>query len=206
MRILLIAPLHDYPTSLSIRAAFQINQFLNSQRIPHDFLWGFSANRPAINYLTRKYTYNGVFYYGHGMEDRLGDALMIIKGLIDTKNIGSLRNSIMYTMACLSGQELAREAIKKGVRAYYGHKIRYFAFVERIGIKYNFLQDWISLVNYIPYQLLNGVSTAIALHKYETYANMLYSRYIGLDKEVNLELLYKNALYLELYGDRDAAL
>lgn len=206
MRLLVIAPLHDYPTSLSTRAVFRLTRFMDSRDINYDLLWGLSANRPAINHFARTHTYNGVFYYGHGMEDRLGGALMPIIGLIDAKNIGLFEDTIFYTMACLSGRELSKEAIKKGVSSYYGQTVRYFAFVSKMGLRYDFMDDWIRMVNLIPKRLILGDSTGIALHKYEHYANKLYTRYLELDKDTNLHLVYKNALHLELYGKRDAIL
>jgi len=84
--------------------------------------------------------------------------------------------------------------------------VRYFAFVEKIGQDHNFLQDWIDLVTYIPKRLIYGDTTGTALSKYETFSNNLYTKYLGLDKDVNLKLLYKNALHLELFGSRTATL
>lgn len=206
MKILVIAPLHDYPTVISNKAVSQLLNYMNSAGVKYDVLRYGLANRALINLSAQLNDYTGVFYYGHGDEDKLGDWLLPIIGLIDEKNIGLFKDTIFYTMACLSGVSLAETSIKKGVKSYFGHMIRYFAFVERYDLKRDFLQDWIDLVTYIPKQLILGDSTGIALMKYDRFANQLYARYLSLDKELNLGLLYKNALHLELFGSRTATL
>lgn len=206
MKILVIAPLHDYPTILSNRAVSQLLDFMNELGIKYNLLRFISVNRPTINLLASLNHYDGIFYYGHGDTDRLGDWVMPLIGLIDKRNIKLFKNSIIYTMACLSGIQLSKTAIKNGVRAYFGHNVRYFAFVKKLGLKYDFLQDWIDLVNYIPQRLLLGDDTGIAMMKYEQFANKLYAKYLALDRDVNLQLLYQNALHLTLYGDRTAKL
>lgn len=206
MKILVIAPLHDYPTILSNKAVSQLLIFMNSAGVNYDVLRYGLANRALINLSAKLNEYTGVFYYGHGDEDRLGDWFLPIMGLIDEKNIGLFKDTIFYTMACLSGVELAETSIKKGVKSYFGHMIKYFAFVERHELKRDFLQDWIDLVIFIPKQLILGDSTGIALMKYDRFANQLYSHYLSIDKDLNLDLLYKNALHLELFGNRTATL
>jgi hypothetical protein len=204
MRVLVISPLHDYPTYLSNKAVLDLLDFLKKRNVSYDHLSLF-ANRFSVNLLAKK-GYNGVFYYGHGQEDRLGDILIDFLPLIDANNVGLFQNSIIYTMSCLSGVELGKIAIKKGVKAYFGHSIRYFAFVNLLGSNHDFIADWIKLVNYIPKALVEGKIARKALIEYENFANDLYTRYLKLDKEKNLKILYLNALYLELYGNPAARL
>ncbi|KKM67433.1 hypothetical protein LCGC14_1471230 [marine sediment metagenome] len=206
MRLLIISPLHDYPTTLSNKAVRILLKFIDAHKIKYDFLTSFTANRFNINRKARKNKYDGVFYYGHGQEDRLGDWAMEILPLIDKRNIGLFQDSIFYTMSCLSGKELAPIAIKEGVRAYFGHNVRYFAFVNQLKIDYDFFYDWVKLVNYIPKRLILGDTTGAALRKYELFANSIYAKYLFHDKEGNLKLLYSNALHLELFGDTIATL
>jgi len=207
MKLLIIAPLHDYPTTLSNKAVKRLVQFIKAHKIKYDLLTSLKANRININRKAKKNQYDGVFYYGHGQEDRLGDWAISIVTLINKKNIHLFKNSIFYTMSCLSGRELAPMAIRAGVKAYYGHTVRYFAFINDIKNNHDFFNDWVKLVNYIPKRLILGDTAGKAMRLYESFSNIIYTKYLYLDKEKNNRyLLYSNALHLELYGDSTATL
>jgi len=102
MKLLIIAPKHDYPTILSNRAVRRLIEFIEAHGIAYDLLTTFSANRLNINRKAKRNKYNGVFYYGHGEKDRLGDWSMAILPLIDKRNIHLFKDTIFYTMSCLS--------------------------------------------------------------------------------------------------------
>ncbi len=206
MKILIIAPLHDYPTVLSNKAVRRLTKFLNSYEIDYDLLSSVLANRLYIDSKLKRNRYNAVFYYGHGLEDRLGDWALEFVPLVSKKNIHLFKNTIIYTMSCLSGKILAPLAIQKGVKAYYGHNVKYFAFMEELQVDNDYFNDWAEMVNFIPKRLILGDTTGRAMKLYEKFANNIYAKYLYLDKGTNLGLLYSNALYLELYGDRDATL
>lgn len=206
MKLLIIAPLHDYPTILSNKAVKRLMTFIDAHKIEYDLLTSVLANRANINRKLKNTKYDGVFYYGHGEEGRLGDWLISIFPLVDTKNIALFKDTIIYTMSCLSGKELAPIAIQEGVRAYFGHNVKYFAFINDLRNDYDFFEDWVKLVNYIPKRLIVGDTTGNALRKYEQFANNIYAKYLHIDRDKNLKLLYSNALHLELYGDSTAVL
>jgi len=206
MKLLIIAPIHDYPTTLSNKAVRVLIKFIEAHKIEYDFLTSIKANRFYVNRKAKKNKYDGVFYYGHGQEDRLGDWAMQILPIIDKRNIHLFRDSIFYTMSCLSGKELAQIAINEGVRSYFGHNVRYFAFANNLKADYDFFDDWVKLVNYIPKRLILGDTTGAALRKYESFANSIFANYLLHDKNNNLKLLYSNALHLELFGDITATL
>ncbi len=206
MKLLIIAPFHDYPTSLSNKAVKRLVRFIEAHKIEYDLLTFVLANRVNINRKAKKNKYNAVFYYGHGQEDRLGDWAISFVPLIDKRNIHLFKDSIFYTMSCLSGLELAPAAIEAGVRTYFGHTVRYFAFLNNISSDYDFFADWVKLVNYIPKRLIVGDTAGRAMKLYEKFANIIYTKYLHIDKDENLKLLYSNALHLELYGDSTASL
>ena len=206
MKLLIICPLHDYPTILSNKAVRRLIRFIEAHGIEYDLLTSISANRININRKAKRNKYNAVFYYGHGQEDRLGDWSMDLFPLIDKRNIHLFKDAIFYTMSCLSGLELAPIAIKAGVRTYFGHSVRYFAFVNHFKNGNDFFEDWVKLVNYIPKRLIVGDTTGKSMRLYNHFANTIYAKYLHIDKAVNLELLYSNALHLELYGDITARL
>jgi hypothetical protein len=206
MKLLIIAPLHDYPTMLSNKAVRRLVDFIKKSGIEYDLLTSITANRFILNSKLKRNRYAAVFYYGHGVEDALGDWAIDILPIVNEKNIHLFGSTIIYTMSCLSGIKLAPLAIQKGVKAYFGHNVRYFAFMEYLDIENNFFDDWAELVNFIPQRLILGDTTGEAMRKYEKFANNLYAKYLYIDKGDNLKVLYSNALHLELYGDRDATL
>jgi hypothetical protein len=206
MKVLIIAPLHDYPTILSNRAVRRLTKFLELHKIDYDLLSSVLANRLYIDSKLKRNKYNAVFYYGHGLEDRLGDWFIEFVPLVSKKNIHLFKDTIIYTMSCLSGKELAPFSITKGVKAYFGHNVRYFAFMEQLQVDNNFFDDWAELVNYIPKRLILGDTAGEAMRQYNKLANNMYAKYLHVDNGTNLDLLYSNALYLELYGDITATL
>jgi hypothetical protein len=201
MKVLLISPLHDIPTILSNRAVRDLTDWMDKRGIDYTHLWGFSAHRLPLT-LLRLNRYDATFYYGHGREDRLGGWDIDILPIISKGNIHKFKDQIIYTMACLSGKELAPYSIKKGVKAFFGHNVRYFAFIERVAKKYNYFKDWVKLINLIPKCLMLGDTARKAMETYEQQANILYRKYLHIDKGINLKILYSNAFHLQLYGDK----
>jgi hypothetical protein len=214
MNILVIAPLHDLPTSISSVAVNHLLKWIRKNKIRHTVLRFAAANRISVSFanaLNRALSngkngkrYTAVFYYGHGENDRLGDAFMDVLPIISTKNIHKFSGMVIYTMACLSGLELGPISIEKGVKAYFGQTVRYFASLNTMGREYNFMTDWYELINIIPKSLMMGNTSAQALHDYENLANTLYAKYLLLKNELNQYVLYSNARHLELYGDPHA--
>lgn len=216
---MVIAPLHDFPTTISNLAVASLKKWMNKNNINYKLFRGINANRLIIssaNFINEMKSkngdterYNAVFYYGHGKEDRLGDIGIDILPIIGSKNIEKFKNMVIYTMSCLSGKKLAPLAIEKGVISYFGHNVKYFAFVSN---KYsnngigndNFVSDWITLVNIIPIRLMLGDSTGQAMQEYDTLAHQMHVSYIHNESNINKKLLYSNALHLELYGSQTA--
>lgn len=200
MRVLVIAPVHDTATLMSSFAVKKLTTWMTIKGIKHEVLRGLAANRISV-YFNRKVDL--VCYYGHGMPDRMGDMWILLKGIIDKKNIHWFKNAIFYAMSCYTAKELGKIAIKEGVRAFFGHTKKFFGFVP--SLKHKFFNDWYELVNLIPKELMSGASCFQALNKYEHFANNLYVKYLHQSK-TNSELLFNNARYMELYGDSSAKL
>ncbi len=211
MKILIIAPFHDLATSISSTAVdFLIlwiqnrNIVLNKQGrklIQYKSLRFIAANRWAI---PLNQGYDGIFYFGHGLKDRLGDFAIGFLPIIDTKNCNLLAGSVVYTMACYSGETLAPTCINRGVKAYFGQTTQFYGFMPTI--KQEYLADWYRLVNVIPISLMLGNSCSRALEEYEGYANELRVKYLVKPPSVNSKLLFSNALNMNLYGDKTAKL
>jgi len=211
MKILILAPLHDIATIISSNAVLKLKDWIRKRnkelvgrkREPIDFtvLRGFVANRMNLWFYRNT---DAIFYYGHGLKDRLGDIGIRVIPIIDKKNCHWFKDSIIYTMSCYSGKELSKFCIEKGVKAYFGQTTQYFGFAPSISNKH--LNDWYDLVNKIPISLMLGDSCGEALRKYEAFANELKTKYLNQPPTINSKLLFSNALNMELYGDISAEL
>ena len=202
MKVLVIAPLHDFPTLLSSNAVEILRKWMAERRIEYTILTWLNANRLGVELTMRLKKFDAVFYYGHGKTDRLGDFLISLIPIIDEYNIHLFKGTIIYTMSCFSGVELGKIAIQKGVRAYFGQTQKYFAFLN--DLFYSYTDDWIDLINLIPKRLMLHDTCFTALKKYEAAANKLYVKYICHGNDHVLRNLFSNALYMELYGDQQA--
>ena len=201
-KILIISPVHDIATILSYTAAKRLKKWIKEQRISINVvhLAGPLATRLSL-WLNRDA--DAIFYFGHGLKDRVGDLFIRLIPILDTKNIHWFKDKIVYTMACFSFNELGQTAIRKGVKAYFGQSIRYFGFIP--SMEQSYWNDWYDLVNEIPKQIILGNSTYSALQSYENLANDLFAKYL-LNPNTNLKLLFQNALFMNLAGDRSAKL
>jgi len=65
--------------------------------------------------------------------------------------------------------------------------------------------DWYELVNEIPKQIILGNTAFSALQSYENLANDLFAKYLTHSNE-NIKLLFQNALYMNLAGDRGSVI
>lgn len=211
MKLLIIAPLHDPATFFSNEAVRRLVEWIDKENvkryreginlIKYKVLSGIKASRLTI-YLNRDV--DGVFFYGHGLDDRLGDLWIRVLPLIDKRNIHWFKDKIIYTMSCLSGKELGKVAIEKTVKVYFGQTERFYGFIP--SLRHPFFKDWYQLVNVIPKSLISGDQAFIALQKYEKLAKVLHTKYLYLRAKENVYFLFKNALYMELYGDGTAKL
>lgn len=179
----------------------QENKKRPNNPIKYKILSWIRANRLTLSFNKH---YDAVFYFGHGLKDRLGDFFIYILPIISKRNVHWFKDKIIYTMACDSSQELGKFAIERGVRAYFGQTKKYYAFQPSLNYKY--LNDWYDLIISIPKYLMCGDSCFMALQKYEKKANELYSKYLNLNNRMNISMLFSNAMYLELYGDKSATL
>jgi len=176
--LLVIAPLHDIPTSTSFQAGKHLIEWAKEEGFSVRSLTGASALRGFLWNELKKYNFRIISYFGHGGEDRLfgfyppGD-------LVQLDNVVWLRNNIVNTMACLSAKELGPYAHNHGVTAYFGSDVlMYGAFKEP---EHDYLADWIDCETTIPKVLLRGGTFGEALigrkSKYSTYIS-IYERHM----------------------------
>lgn len=211
MKILIVSPLHDPATVISNIATSNLVDWIKEENIErrnngfsliqYKALTGLSANRFA---LYRNRNVDALFYYGHGLKDRLGDFWIYLLPILDKKNIHWFKDKIIYTMACYSGKNLGQVAIKNGVKTYYGQTTPFFGFVP--SLKHQYFKDWFELVNMIPISLMKGETSFSALESFESKARDFYSKYLNRSENMNAQLLFSNALNMEIFGDKMATL
>lgn len=200
MKVLVIAPFHDYATYLSTQAVKRLKKWMDKKGIDYDAPNPLFTSRTFINQYAQR-GYDLVCYYGHGLTDRLGGGFIYLYPIFDINNIGLFKDSIIYTMSCLSGKELGRNAVKKGIKTYFGQTVKYFVFLP--DFEYNYLEDWYELINMIPKALMSGSTTRRAMEKYEKHANNLHIKYMRKNKR-NADILFSNALHMILLGNKTA--
>lgn len=199
-KIVIISPVHDVATILSNTAARNLKEWIEKQQLDIKVVHLAGPLATRLSLIFHKDA-SAVFYYGHGLNDRLGDLFIRLVPILDVNNIHWFKGKIVYAMACYSGRELAPHAIRKGVKAYFGQSIKYFGFMPSMSQSY--WKDWYDLVNEIPKQIVLGNTAFSALQSYESLANDLFAKYLKNPNE-NIKLLFQNALYMNLYGDYSA--
>lgn len=200
MKVLVIAPFHDYATYLSIQAVNRLKKWMDKKGINYYAPNPLLTSRHFIS-LYAKEEYDLVCYYGHGLSDRLGGGFIHFYPIFDINNISLFEDSIIYTMSCLSARKLGREAVKRGVKTYFGQKVKYFTFLP--DHQYDYMEDWYWLVNTIPKALMKGKNAAKAMDIYENRANNLHIKYSAHDIR-NANILFSNALNMIVLGNKMA--
>lgn len=173
--ILFISPLIDLPTATSTLAVYDLIKYLlNKPQFDIDLLWGIGAKRPFYNLRVKEKKYDMIIYLGHGEKDRLmGNNLFF--SLINPRNVGKLKGSIIATMACFSSEVLGRVAIQKGVRAYIGCKKEYMAFFPEI--EHDFLDDWRIITESYFKALLDGRTAMAAFSEFQLMGKQYLQMY-----------------------------
>lgn len=199
MRVLLIAPVYDVPTTISNRAVFDFFIWLQQQKIPTEFLWGPLALRSIFEGRVNA-GFDMICYFGHGVEDALIGS-EILSTLLDLKNAGKVQKpKVIYTMACLSGLKLGPEIAKNNV-GYFGQATYYYAAFAEAG--YDYYRDWADYITLIPKLLLLGNSTSEAMRYYQNEITNLIEKYeknkIG-SWDWTVETATKNRDYMRYFG------
>lgn len=199
MRVLLIAPVYDVPTTISNRAVFEFYGWLQQKKIPTDFVWGPLALRSIFESKINE-GFDLVCYFGHGIEDALVGS-EIITYLLDLKNADKVQKpKVIYTMACLSGIKLG-PAIAKNNVGYFGHMTYYYAAFGEAG--YDYYKDWANYITLIPKLMIEGYTATEAFEKYKKEITTLIEKY-SQDKigswDWTVDTAKKNRDYMRYFG------
>jgi hypothetical protein len=115
MSILFVGPARDRAEAVLRDVGERALQMLPARkRASTRVLWGAAADRSAVD--RALVTGGHILYFGHGLEDRLGDP-----ALLDDHNIAGAAGHVVLAMACSSARRLGRDGVGRcGLRAYLG--------------------------------------------------------------------------------------
>jgi hypothetical protein len=205
--ILIITPLNDIATGISINAGKELERFCIENKISYKTLTVMQAYR-AIFESTLLFSKNIdlIAYYGHGVEDGLFGQHYLSK-MLDVRNNRLLKDKIIFTMACWTGNELGPNTIEKGAKSYFGHGNWYYGAITNS--EHSYFEDWIDYVTIIPKELLRGKTTGEALFSYKNLIGEYLNKYEDnryLDWDWYTYTAKSNLNYFKLFGDRNIKL
>lgn len=198
----------DVPTITSNMGVYDILKYLDTKlTINTDILWGFTGKRFLFNNYMNRHKYDAIFYLGHGEKNKLMGS-NIFGSIINERNIGKAKGTIIATMACFSSLELGRVAIKEGVRAYIGTKKEFYAFFPEK--ERNYLDDWRDVVTTYFKDIIDGRTVGEAFGHFQNKCKYYLSIYKKNLHYRNYDWYYKamyhNLINTELLGDKNARL
>jgi len=119
VKFIITAPLFDQATRYSHECAKEVVEFLKGRGEDYIFLEREDAVRESVELVLRENPEAYYFFSDHGREDSLigNDS----RPIIDMDNVELLKNRDNYTIACLSGKILGKEAKREGAKSYLGY-------------------------------------------------------------------------------------
>ena len=212
--IVLCAPLHDVATSMTFYMANAIDEYFTKKKYRVIRILNPTANKYGF-LLSLIYKPALILYLGHGVEDALvGDVVSYYSGFPFVHKRWSrwLKNTIVFTYACLSGKDLGREAIRNGALAYFGAKDVMFAALNLP--EHDYLNDFIDIWSSGVIALLEGKTTGEAYDIIQSRGEEYLAKYEKMmedkDKYPNADWFYYalrwNLDVYQLLGDENATI
>ena len=147
-----------------------------------------------------------IAYFGHGVEEGLFGQHFLSK-MCDMRNNTLLKDKIIYTMACWTGNALGPNSIMKGAKSYFGHGNWYYGAISNG--EHSYFDDWIDYVTIIPKELIRGKTTGEALYSYKNLIGEYLNSYKN-NKYLDFDWYYltakSNRDYYNLYGNKNMRL
>nr|NIM45686.1 hypothetical protein [Nitrososphaeria archaeon] len=125
--ILNCVPKFDSVTEYSSRWNGEIMDYIREKGVSIESLLKDDAVRSKVEAALQEHPGEAFVFYDHGDKDCLvgNDRTPVI----DLRNVGLLRDRIVYTLACLSAKILGYEAHRRGCKTYWGYT-EVFAFTS----------------------------------------------------------------------------
>lgn len=205
--ILIITPVNDIATGISFNAGRELENFCKENHILYKTLSVIQAYRAIFeSAMIFERNINLISYFGHGVEDGLLGQHIISK-MLDTRNNHLVKDKIIYTMACWTGNRLGPDTINKGGISYFGHKSWYYGAITND--EYNYFNDWVDYVTIIPKELLRGKTAGEALITYKNLVEKYLNKYKNnkyLDWDWYYTTAKSNKEHFYLYGNKNGRL
>lgn len=206
--VVISAPYSNRPTIVSSTAGKELYRFIK-EKYPNIEVH-FVPDKDSVHEnagVLQKYAKEGnvlFCYYGHGQRDKVCGAMPphcgIDKGgMVDPRNVNTLKNIIVHATACWSSFSLGRLAEDTGVKAYLGSRAP--CFVAFNLTEAPFMDFCIDVWHQFPKVLLDGGTVAEGIramdeksHEYEDLferkgEEWLYGSYYKLRFRRNMEIL-----------------
>ncbi len=117
--LLITRPFFDPVTSYLYHWSQPIINLAKKKRLPIADLKNKRANRATVEGILKKRDPRLFVFNGHGNSKEICGQDNEI--LVESKNVNSLKNKVIYARSCSSGNHLGKEAIKKGAEAFIGY-------------------------------------------------------------------------------------
>ena len=188
---LIIAPTHSKETRLLSSAAVNLHRYFISKGVESSILLGFGARKAPflvrLRIMERKRL--AIFYYGHGTKETIiGDEFinrqmprshLVTKSLENPANrkvIELLRDSLFFTVACDSAEDLGSWLVDNGVRAFVG-STQPMWITQDVDWDKNGVADITDVMTLAPRRLLEGVSLDQAVEDFRGRALEMMNTY-----------------------------
>lgn len=213
---LILAPTHSIETRLLSTAAVALHLHFLRSGVPSFILLGFGARKfPLLSMLRNLEGHRiALFYYGHGTKKTLiGSEFLnrpfkrthlITEELDDRWNasiLAHLKDSLVFTVACDSADDLGAFLVNNGVRAFVG-STKPLYIVHNLDFNHDRVPDMTDIFTTAPRRLLEGASVDQAVEDFRTRARELMSNYKHVSRvpEVS-DVLEYDLRYYTVVGD-----
>ena len=188
---LIIAPTHSRETRLLSAAAVNLHKYFLSKGVRSSILLGFSARKAAFLVRLRMMERQrlAVFYYGHGTKETIiGDEFinrpmprshLVTKSLQNPANrkiVDLLRDSLFFTVACESADNLGSWLVDNGVKAFVG-STQPMWITSDFDWDGNGVADITDIMTLAPRRLLEGASLDQAVEDFRGRALEMMNNY-----------------------------
>ena len=188
---LIIAPTHSRETRLLSSAAVNLHRYFLSRGVKSSILLGFGARKAPflvrLRLMERKRL--AVFYYGHGTKTTIiGDEFInrpMPRSHLVTKNVNNpasrkilelLKDSLFFTVACESADDLGAWLVENGVTAFVGSSQPMWI-TSDMDWDGNGVADITDVMTLAPRRLLEGVSLDQAVEDFRCRALEMLNNY-----------------------------
>ena len=158
LKVLITRPEFDVPTFYLSKWSKYIIKECRSKGTELLDLSKSRSNREEVESMIESHQPNLLVFNGHGDENTIFGHKN--KPIIDEKNLGILKEKIVYTIACKAAKNLGKIAVKNGTKCFIGYSEK-FTFIrnpEMVSrpLKDGYAKPFFMSTNKIPISLIKG--------------------------------------------------